>query len=423
MSQLPPFLTIKDSSHRLEKYLFDMLSTLWRWWNDHDNGTQAFTSPSVNALSMSGDIDMNGNDIVDLASINSTFIGLGRNRLINGDMRIDQINAGAAATSNSGAAAQTLDGITNGSVTVSGAVLTYQRSTATPPTGFTHFLRITCTTADASIGAGDAVFFDRNIEGYFVDDMLFGTANAKTITLSFWVRSSLTGTYSGAFQNSAQNRSYPFEYTINAANTWEQKTVTLTGDLTGTWVAATGIGLRLRMALALGSDFTGTANAWNGNLDLGTANQVNFVSSSTSRTYDITGMQLEIGSVATAFEYRPISTEVLYCQRYYRKSYAIDTAIGTNTSASRIQMTLGQTGATTMYTGTLFFGEYMRGVPTITLYAQDGTSGNWNFVSTGGVDTERAASAINVFTNGFMIQQTVAVEYWGYGHYTADARI
>ena len=156
-----------------------------------------------------------------------------KNRLINGDMRVDQRNAGAAVTINSAAYTFVVDRW-SGYGSAADGVFTLQRST-TAPTGFTNSFLATVTTADASIGANQLYIIEQFIEGFNVADLDFGTANAKTITISFWVRSSVTGTFSGSIADTNYTRSYPFTYTISSANTFEYKTVTIAGDTTGTW--------------------------------------------------------------------------------------------------------------------------------------------------------------------------------------------
>jgi hypothetical protein len=239
-----------------------------------------------------------------------------RNRIINGDMRIDQRNAGAAVTVNSVNDTYSVDRFLGAGQSTDG-VFTLQRST-TAPTGFTNSLVATVTTADASVGAAQYYLVTQKIEGFNVSDLGFGTANAKTVTLSFWVRSSVTGTFSGALANGAYNRSYPFTYTISSANTFEYKTVTIAGDTTGTWLTDNGIGLRVYWNLGTGVDNTGTAGAWTGAGNVGADSTVALIST-LNATWYITGVQLEVGSVATPFERRPYGTELMLCQRYYEQ--------------------------------------------------------------------------------------------------------
>ena len=242
-----------------------------------------------------------------------------RNRLINSDMRIDQRNAGASVTINTAALNYTVDRWAAFGQATDG-VFTVTRSSEVPSSaGFVNSLAATCTTADASISATNRYFLNQNIEGNNSADLQFGTAAAQAVTLSFWVRSSLTGTYCAAVLNGGGTRSYVAEYTISAADTWEYKTITIPGDTTGTWSTNETTGITLRFALAGGSTYQTTANAWAaGNFNT-TTNQVNWMSSNSSRTFYITGVQLEKGSVATEFERRPYGTELALCQRYYYK--------------------------------------------------------------------------------------------------------
>jgi hypothetical protein len=236
-----------------------------------------------------------------------------KNRIINGAMVIDQRNAGASVTPASGN--YTLD---RWAIFVSqSSKLTIQQDAGavTPPAGFTDYLGVTSSSA-YSITSSDFFNLYQVIEGYNVADLNWGTANAKTITLSFWVRSSLTGTFGGALQNDGNNRSYPFTYTISAANTWEQKSITVAGDTSGTWLATNGAGLRVFFGLGLGSTLTGTAGAWAGATYYG-ANSATSVVGTNGATFYITGVQLEVGTQATSFDYRHYGTELALCQRYY----------------------------------------------------------------------------------------------------------
>ena len=241
-----------------------------------------------------------------------------RNRIINGNMVIDQRNAGASVTPGSGDSKYPVDRFL--CYASQNTKYTAQRNAGSValPVGFSNYLGITSSSA-YSVGSGDLFFLQQTIEGFNTSDFGFGTANASTITMSFWVRSSLTGTFGGVVQNSAQNRNYPFTFTISVANTWEQKSVTIVGDTTGTWVGATnGIGLRLLFALGTGSTYLGTAGAWTSSEVYGATGQTNLVATN-GATFYITGVQLETGSVATPFERRPYGTELALCQRYYQK--------------------------------------------------------------------------------------------------------
>ena len=239
-----------------------------------------------------------------------------RNRIINGDMRIDQRNAGASFSTASGSSAYTVDRWGFDYSQTSKFTIQQNAGAVTPPTGYTNYLGITCSSAYAIL-SGDYFFTEQRIEGVNVGDLGWGAAGAKSVTLSFWVRSSLTGTFGGAFRNSAGTRSYPFAYTINAANTWEQKTINVAGDTSGTWLTNNGIGIRVSFSVGTGATYSGTAGAWaTGNFV--TATGATSVVGTTGATFYITGVQLEKGSVATEFQWRPYGTELALCQRYYQ---------------------------------------------------------------------------------------------------------
>jgi hypothetical protein len=248
-------------------------------------------------------------------------LGFGmRNRIINGAMVISQRNAGASVTVNDNPAVglyPTDRFLVQG--TTSAGVYTAQQSTSTPPSGFTNFLRMTTTTASASPAAGAVYVMSQIIEGYNIADFGFGAAGASTITVSFWVRSSLTGTFSGSLRNGTSfNRSYPFTYAISAANTWEQKSVTIAGDTSGTWSTGNTGGLVLAWDIGGGSTYASTANTWQAGNYTAVTGSTRLIST-LSATLDITGVQLEKGSTATSFDYRPYGTELALCQRYYQK--------------------------------------------------------------------------------------------------------
>jgi hypothetical protein len=240
----------------------------------------------------------------------------GRNRIINGAMMIDQRNAGAQI-SNPAGGVFTVD---RWSFTASQATkfnIKQNLNSVTPPAGFTNYLGLQVSNA-VTVGSTEYFFLGQAIEGFNTADLNFGTANAATVTLSFWVYSSLTGTFGGSLQANASARAYAFNYTISSANTWEKKTITVAGDTTGTWVGATnGIGMNLYLGLGIGSNYTGSANTWSGSntiVPTGTSSLV----ATANATFYITGVQLEKGSVATPFDYRQYGTELALCQRYYQ---------------------------------------------------------------------------------------------------------
>ena len=258
-----------------------------------------------------------------VGSINDGPISGARNRIINGDMRIDQRNNGASVNTNDAFPVDRFQMNFSG-----GGIITGQRS-GIVPVGFTSSLSLTASTADTSIAAGDFYNLQQKIEGFNVADLGFGAASASSITLSFWVRSSVTGTYGGALNNSAANRSYVFTYSISASNTWEYKTITILGDTSGTWLNNNGIGFRLLFDLGSGTTFNGTANTWNASNVFRTSGCVNWIANSAA-TFYITGVQLEAGTVATPFERRSFGQELALCYRYFQRVDWITTTLGSS---------------------------------------------------------------------------------------------
>jgi hypothetical protein len=254
-----------------------------------------------------------------------------KNRLINSAMVIDQRNAGASVTLASGGT-YTVDRW-QGYEDTDGVMTAQQNSSA--PTGFINSLKLTTTTADSSLASTQFALIQQKIEGLNIADLGWGTASAATVALSFLVRSSLTGTFGGSLRNSAQNRSYPFTFTISVADTWEQKTVTIAGDTSGTWLTTNGIGIHVAFGLGVGSTYSGTAGAWSGSQYF-SATGATSVIGTLNATFYITGVQLEKGSTATSFDYRPYGTELALCQRYYEKSYNTDVVPATATQVGAV---------------------------------------------------------------------------------------
>jgi hypothetical protein len=240
----------------------------------------------------------------------------GANKIINGDMAIDQRNAGAVSTPAS--SSYTLDRYqcyqsTAGKYSVqqnSGSVATLA---GMPPT----YLGVVSLSA-YSVSASDYYYIQQTIEGLNCGDLHFGAAIASTITISFWVRSSLTGTFSGHVTNSAYNRNYIFTYTISAANTWEQKTITIAGDQSGTWLTTNGAGIRVAFTLAAGSSQVGTAGSWGSTWIPGATGTTSVVGTN-GATWYVTGVKLEVGTVATPFVPDDYNTSLWKCFRYYEK--------------------------------------------------------------------------------------------------------
>jgi hypothetical protein len=339
-----------------------------------------------------------------------------KNRIINGAMVIDQRNAGASVT----LTASTLYIVDRfGGVEDTDGGMTCQQVSQAPE-GFTKSIVFTTTSADASLGSTQYCVGVQRIEGNNVADLGWGTALAKTVTLSFWVRSSLTGTFSGSLVNSAADRSYPFTYTISAANTWEQKSVTVAGDTSGTWLTDNGIGIRVHFSLGSGSSYSGTAGAWASSLFFGATGATSVVGTN-GATFYITGVQLEKGSTATSFDYRPYGTELQLAQRYFQKSYSIGIAVGSATAVGQL--------TTRIYNTDVYLPAVqqrlpvtMRSSPTVTWYTTAGVSGSLNIGA--GTNTINTPFDINESSTGWLyVNGAVASGSQVGGQYTASAEL
>lgn len=283
-----------------------------------------------------------------------------RNRIINGDMRIDQRNSGAAITP--ATAGYTLDRWNFQTNVASKIQFGRNLNSIAPPAGFTNYLGMQCAAAYSPL-AGDWFQLSQFIEGVNCYDLDFGKSTAKTITLSFWVRSSIAGQWGGSVRNASSGRSYPFLYTISTANTWEKKTITIAGDTAGTWLTDTGTGINLTFSLAMGSTYTGTAGAW-ASANYFSSTGSNSLVSTLNATLYITGVQLEAGNTATDFEWRDYGRELAMCQRYCTAfstgaiysplgagvAWATTTArIIVNTAAMRLSKTIATSAGTAIY--------------------------------------------------------------------------
>jgi hypothetical protein len=316
------------------------------------DGTTGITSPDV-------DSPLNG-----LAYPDASSIGF-RNRIINGDMRIDQRNNGASVTVNAATAFYASDRFAAQGMASSG-VYTIQRSSVAPA-GFNNSLLATVTTIDSSLAAGDTYAISQAIEGFNVADLGFGAVGAQAVTLSFWVRSSVTGTFGGALTNNNLTRSYAFTYTVSSANTWEQKTVTITGDTTGTWTTDNSAGLRVYWGLGVGSTLSISAGSWQGAGAVSATGATNLMATN-GATFFITGAQLEAGSVATPFERRDYGRELIMCQRYAWRceQYIGNTTTPANVGTQSVSYPVQMRAAPTLAAGAAFVvSAGSAGTPTI----------------------------------------------------------
>jgi hypothetical protein len=333
-----------------------------------------------------------GSATANLSSLNGGPIAGSRNRIINGDMRIDQRNAGASGTANQ----YTVDRFGYFGAAASKGTWQQNAASVTPPAGFTNYLGFTSSSA-YTVGAAEQFNLYQPVEGFNVADLAWGTANAKTVTLSFWVRSSLTGTFGGSIYNSALNRSYPYSYTITNANTWELETIVIPGDTSGTWLTTNGVGLYLNFSLGAGSTVSSTAGSWAaGRYDSATG--ATSVVGTNGATFYITGVQLEPGSVATPFERRSYGAELALCQRYYSKSFAASLA-GPVAADYTGNMGWGQSIESAAVSTSVRFPVEMRATPTVTIYSPTSATAGTFRVWQAGVD--RTGSAGNMSSSGF----------------------
>lgn len=274
----------------------------------------------MSQISVDQIVDVNGGNAVQINGMTPTAESMQgfRNRIINGDMRIDQRANQSALSIVNTTPAFAVDRWAFVGASQAGQ-LTVTRSTVTPNSSFTNSYLVTVTSTDSGVSASSNTYrLQQAIEGFNTADLGWGTAGAQAVTISFWVRSSLTGTFGGAVRNSANNRSYPFTFTVTSANNWEQKTITIAGDTSGTWLTDNGIGILLNFSLGAGSSQSSTAGVWAAGNFSGATGQTQVIATN-GATFYLTGVQLEAGSVATPFERRPYGTELALCQRYYVK--------------------------------------------------------------------------------------------------------
>jgi hypothetical protein len=270
--------------------------------------------------------------LAQVGNSNGTF----RNKIINGAMVIDQRNAGASVTPADGN--YHIDRY-KAWLSASGKISVQQSTSA--PDGFSNSMLVTSLTA-FSVGSSDEIGITHAIEGYNITDLAWGTASAKTVTLSFWVRSSLTGTFGGIVANNTGARTYPYSYTINSANTWEYKTIVIPGCADGTWLGGNGWGVTVHFQFGAGSTRQGTGGTWGSNTSVRMPTGCVNLTATNGATFYITGVQLEVGTVATSFELRSYSKELMMCQRYCNvitfQGYETLIGVGFNLANNRILM-------------------------------------------------------------------------------------
>lgn len=346
-----------------------------------------------------------------------------RNLVINGAMEVDQRNA----TTTLGAITYGLDRFT--AYKSHDGTQTMVQSTEAP-TGFKNSLKVTTTTADSSLAAGQRSSIIYRFEGQDTAHLEFGTSDAKTITLSFYVRSSITGTHGGNIGNGSDNRGYPFTYTISSADTWERKTITIPGDTSGTWVTTTARGLQICWGLGVGTTYSGTAGAWAAADYNSATGATTGVTNTLNATWYLTGVQLEVGSTATPFEHRPFADELQRCKRYYQKSfnYADAPANGGATGLSYNGGILGYSGTNNngALTGFWQFSPEMRATPTVTKYGN--SSSHWAYMTAPNSSTSWSGGSgylSNTKASGVNFGQNISgdTHIFGFGHMVVSAEL
>lgn len=334
--------------------------------------------------------------VINAESVGDSVVQGARNLVINGAMQVAQRGTSAVTASNGYAVDRfRTDFSTDGAFSLA--------QSTTTPADFKNSVKWTTTTADTSLASTQYAYFRQRIEGNAMSHLNWGSSDAKTITLSFYVRSSVTGTFGGAVWNNAFNRSYAFSYTISSADTWERKAITIPGDTSGTWLTDNSCGMNLAVLASAGSTYQGTAGVWAGNGNVTAAGTVNVMNTLNS-TYFVTGVQLEVGSVATPFEHRSYGDELARCHRYYEK------ATDGNTAGTTCDATAGVN-----YHVPFKHATEMRATPTYT-WTEWTSSG---FPSTSAGFQQGGKNGVNVYKN---CNLTGAGRFW-LGSITADAEV
>lgn len=345
---------------------------------------------SVGKLASSLDLSSNTvtlpNESVTADKLNVGQIGGRRNLIINGAMQVAQRGTDFSVTN--GVSAWAADRFqvyedTNGSLDLD--------QVSESPADFTYSTKITVTSADTDLTTGQQSWVRQRIEGYNTAHLNWGTASAKTVTLSFWVRSSITGTFAGSINNSAGNRVYPYTYTISSADTWEHKTITIEGDTSGTWLTTNGVGCTVFWSLGMASNLQTTAGSWAASGARTATGETQLIATN-GATFYITGVQLEVGTVATPFEHRSYGEELALCQRYF------ETSIGGGSVTGDYSTNGTATGSA--YNGTSDFYSFKvekRATPAITAYSYlTSTLQGASSITTIGYDSVGTTSGQNI---------------------------
>jgi hypothetical protein len=380
------------------------------------NVTGVSTFTTINATSITG-VTTAGITTAYIGSVNDGPISGARNRIINGDCRVDQRYAGASA--------QATDGgyfIDRWSTILNAGNFSVQGNAGnvTPPVGFTSYFGATVTTPAGTTPPAGTSGIRYKVEGYNISDLAWGTSDAKTVTMSFWARSTgLTypANFGGAIWNSAQTFSYPFLYTIPSSGTWTYITITIPGSTQGTWLTTNGVGIGIDFSMGTATAQQGTPGSWNSGFKQGASGQIQPLNTNGSTLY-LTGLQLEVGTVATPFERRSFGAELALCQRYFAKTYDTNVAVATAGSKS---------GSIFVYKNSANEAGFcfqmpveMRSTPTIALYSHAGTVNR--FTSSTTDQTSTTNGPLNG-TRTVMSYGTTVIATDCYQHFTCSAEL
>lgn len=343
-----------------------------------------------------------------------------KNRIINGAMVIDQRNAGASVTPTNGQ--YCLDRFYFLLSQTSKLTCQQNAGGVTPPAGFSKYIGVTSTSA-YTVGASENFVLVQAIEGQNVADLNWGSVNAQTITMSFWVYSSITGTFGGAIENSSEARNYPFSYTINSANTWTKISITVVGDTTGTWLTTNGVGIYVIFGLGVGSSKSGTAGVWGTTAYYSVTGATSIVGTN-GATWYMTGLQFEVGTQATTFDYRDYARELIMCQRYYQKSYEYSVVPGTTIDNEyAIQQDWGNAAAG-VASSVFPLAVTMRASPNLTIYDIVGNSNRVTGLDSGAAQTQNVTMNNKNATATRVYVRMYAVSYYGISYmFTASAEL
>jgi hypothetical protein len=330
---------------------------------------------------------------------------------INGGMEVSQENGTSSVTLTGTGSLQTKYLVDGTMAAWRGTFVAVGQQVTDAPAGYRNSLKFTVSTAQSSLGASDELSVLIPVEGVRAARLALGTTSVAAVSIGFWVKAHRTGTFSGSLRNGAKNRSYPFSFTVNSADTWEFKTVTIAGDTGSTWLTDTGVGFYLNICVAGGSSRVGTAAAWAGSDTSGATGTTNGVAA-TSDTFQITGFVVLPGiefpaSDRAAFIMRPFDEELRAAQRYWEKTYDYATAPGTGSGAP---------GFFACYLGTnslainFDYGplRYLRkrAAPTVTIYGWGGAAGTVSNGSSGADLAANSGTAVNVGEAGCIVRNT-----------------